>query len=134
MEDFHHLADLTILSLMEYHAEPCFILFRVIAEHFDFTGRSHTAVNLYTLFHLLCQFFRKLPANYHFIFLLHFMAGMGQNKIKLSVIGHQKEPFRMVIQSSHGKYTFPHTAEIIHNRSSSRRIGNRSNHTIRLME
>ena len=62
------------------------------------------------------------------------MTGMGQNKIKLSVIGHQKKPLRMIIQSSHGKYTFPHTAEIIHDRSSSRRIRNGSNHTIRLIE
>lgn len=64
MEDFHHLADLTILSLMEYHAEPCFILFRVIAEHFDFTGRGHTAVNLYTLSIFFASFqktSRELP-------------------------------------------------------------------------
>lgn len=62
------------------------------------------------------------------------MLRMRQDIVEFSVIGHDKETFRMIIETAYREYSFPDVPEVIHDRPSSFRIRHRSNDAVRLVK
>ena len=133
-EELEHAADLAVASFMDGDFHTGQVRLRVIANIVDIGRGRHAVLQLDAVCQVLQDRIGNAPFDLDFISLVDEAAGMHEDVGQFTVIGHDQQAFRILVQAADGVDAVLFLPEIVHDRRPALVIARRGDDALGLVE